>query len=176
MNYHPLAPLAPPGAGEFPERMNRWIALALFLLASFSAAAIGGYATFDPVRTWYPSLVRPAWNPPAALFGPVWTLLYTAMSFAAWRIWLRRELAGARPALWLFCASLGLNALWSVLFFGCRQPGWALLEVLLLWVCLVMLQFRFARLDPVAGWLWAPYLAWVSFATALNAAIWRLNA
>lgn len=155
--------------------MNRWIALGLFLLGSFTAAAIGGYATFESVRTWYPTLVKPSWNPPAALFGPVWTVLYAAMSVAAWRIWLHRELTGARPALRLFFVSLGLNALWSVLFFGLHRPGVALLEILLLWASLVALQFRFARLDPVAGWLWAPYLAWVSFATVLNAAIWRLN-
>ena len=98
------------------------------------------------------------------------------MSVAAWRVWLRRESPGAPGTLRLFLVSLGLNALWSVLFFGWHRPGVALLEILLLWGTLVALQFRFARLDPVAGWLWAPYLAWVSFATVLNAAIWRLNA
>ncbi len=75
----------------------------------------------------------------------------------------------------LFFVSLGLNALWSVLFFGLHRPGWALGEVLLLWVCLVTLLVRFRRLDEIAGWLWAPYVAWVSFATALNAAIVWLN-
>jgi tryptophan-rich sensory protein len=155
--------------------MNRWGALGLFLLASFTAAAIGGLATAESVRTWYPTLVKPAWNPPAGVFGPVWTLLYAAMSVAAWRIWLRRELPGAKPALRLFCVSLGLNAVWSVLFFGLHRPGWALLEILLLWGSLVVLLGRFRRLDPVAGWLWAPYVAWVSFATALNAAIAWLN-
>jgi tryptophan-rich sensory protein len=155
--------------------MNRWGALILFLLASFTAAAIGGYATVESVRTWYPTLVKPAWNPPAAVFGPAWTLLYTLMSLAAWRIWLRRELPGAKCALRLFFVSLALNALWSVLFFGLHRPGWALLEVLLFWATLVALLVRFRRLDPVAGWLWSPYVAWVSFATALNAAIWWLN-
>lgn len=155
--------------------MNRWFALFLFLLASFTAAAIGGYATAESVRTWYPTLVKPAWNPPAAVFGPVWTLLYTAMSVAAWRVWLQRGQSQARGALRLFFASLALNTLWSVLFFGLRQPGWALADILLLWVSLVVVQIRCARLDTAAGWLWAPYLAWVSFAVALNAAIWRLN-
>ena len=155
--------------------MNRWIALGLFLLASFTASAIGEYATFESVRTWYPTLVKPSWNPPAAIFGPVWTLLYLLMSIAAWRVWLRREQTGARPALRLFFVSLALNALWSVLFFGLHRPGLALLEVVLFWGTLVLIQVRFARLDRVAGWLWAPYVAWVSFATVLNAAIWRLN-
>lgn len=155
--------------------MNRWLALLLFLLASFAASAIGGWATFESVRTWYPTLVKPAWNPPAAVFGPVWTLLYSLMSVAAWRIWLRRDVPGASAALRMFFVSLVLNALWSVLFFGLHRPGWALVDNVALWSTLVFLQARFARLDRVAGGLWAPYLAWVTFAVALNAAIWRLN-
>ena len=155
--------------------MNRWAVLLLFLLASFTAAAIGGFATAESVRTWYPTLVKPVWNPPAAVFGPVWTLLYVAMSIAAWRIWLRAEAPGAKPARRLFFVSLGLNALWSVLFFGLHQPGWAFLEVLLFGACLVTLLVKFRRLDAVAGWLWTPYVAWVSFASVLNGAIWWLN-
>lgn len=155
--------------------MNRWIALLFFLLASFTAAAIGGYATAESVRTWYPTLVKPSWNPPAVVFAPVWSLLYTAMSIAAWRSWLKRDRPGVPCTLRLFFVSLVLNALWSVLFFGLHQPGWALLEVVLLWSTLVTLLVRFRRVDVIAGWLWAPYVAWVSFATALNAAIWWLN-
>jgi benzodiazapine receptor len=155
--------------------MNRWFALLLFLLASFTAAAIGGYATAESVRTWYPTLVKPSWNPPAAVFGPIWTLLYTGMSIAAWRSWLRRDLPGVPCTLRLFFVSLVLNALWSVLFFGCHQPGWALLEIVLLWSTLIILLIRFRRVDAIAGWLWTPDVAWVSFATALNAAIWWLN-
>ena len=155
--------------------MNRWAALLLFLLASFTAATIGGQATADSVRSWYPTLAKPGWNPPAAVFAPVWTLLYVAMSVAAWRVWLRRDLPGAGPALRLFFVSLGLNALWSVLFFGLHRPGWALLEILLFWCSLVAVLGRFRRLDTAAGWLWLPYVAWVSFATLLNAAIWWLN-
>ena len=109
------------------------------------------------------------------VFAPVWTLLYTAMSVAAWRSWLRRDLPGVPCTLRLFLVSLVLNALWSVLFFGLHQPGWALAEVVLLWLTLVTLLVRFRRVDVIAGWLWTPYVAWVSFATALNAAIWWLN-
>ncbi|MEO6873435.1 MAG: TspO/MBR family protein [Opitutaceae bacterium] len=155
--------------------MNHWLALFLFLLASFTASAIGGYATFDSVRTWYPTLVKPAWNPPAAIFGPAWTLLYALMSVAAWRVWSRRAEQLVRPALRLFFLSLGLNTLWSILFFGLHRPAWALADIVLLWFSLVMLQFRFGRIDRVAGWLWAPYLAWVTFAFTLNAGICWLN-
>lgn len=155
--------------------MNRWLVLGLFLAAAFAASGIGGYATFHSVQTWYPTLTKPSWNPPSWVFGPVWTLLYILMSVAAWRVWLRRETPGAPAAVRLYFVSLALNALWSVLFFGLRHPDWALAEVVVFWASLVALQLRFRRIDAVAGWLWAPYLAWVTFATGLNATIWWLN-
>ena len=155
--------------------MKRWLALGLFLFASVAASAVGTLETFESVRTWYPTLVKPSWNPPSALFGPVWTLLYVLMSVAAWRIWLRPDTLESRLVLRLFFVTLFMNALWSVLFFGLHQPGWALVDNVLLWLTLVFLLVRFARIDRVAGWLWAPYVAWVTFAVVLNAAIWRLN-
>lgn len=155
--------------------MNRWVALCLFLIAAFTAAAIGGAATAQSVSTWYPELVKPAWNPPAWIFGPVWTLLYLAMGVAAWRLWLRGSTPEVSAALRLFFVQLALNTLWSVLFFGLRHPGFACAEVVLLWLCLVWMQIKCARLDRIAAWLWVPYLAWVSFASVLNATVWWLN-
>jgi tryptophan-rich sensory protein len=155
--------------------MNRWLALFLFLLGSFIASAIGGWVTFDSVRTWYPTLVKAAWNPPAAVFAPVWTLLYILMSVAAWRVWLRRDAPKARLALRFYFVSLAFNTLWSVLFFGLHRPNWSLLDNLLLLVVLGILQVWFSRIDRVAGWLWTPYLAWVTYAITLNAAICWLN-
>jgi benzodiazapine receptor len=152
-----------------------WLALFGFFLASFAAAAAGSIATAASVQEWYPLLNKPAWNPPAWLFGPVWTLLYALMSIAAWRIWCRERQPGARLALAVFFVQLGLNALWSVLFFGLRAPGPALVEIIALWGCLAWLQRSFWRIDRAAGWLWLPYLLWVSFATVLNASLWWLN-
>jgi tryptophan-rich sensory protein len=147
-----------------------------FIAAAFVAAAIGGSATASSVQTWYPTLAKPSWNPPSGVFGPVWTMLYFLMAVAAWRVWrghtvqnVRRELAG-------YFAQLALNAGWSLLFFGLRRPDLAFAEILLFWATLVWLQIRFWKIDRLAGALWALYLAWVSFATALNFAIWRLNA
>lgn len=158
-------------------KSNKYSILILigFLLASFTAAAIGGLATADNVRTWYPEINKPTWNPPSWLFGPVWTVLYIFMSVAAWRVWRVKEKAGAKIALRLFFVQLVLNALWSLIFFGLHRPGWALIEIVILWSLLANLQGRFWRLDRVAGGLWAPYLAWVSFATILNGTIWWLN-
>lgn len=156
-------------------KVNRWLALLGFIVASFLAAGIGGAATAEHVRSWYPSLAKPSWTPPSWVFGPAWTLLYALMSVAAWRIWLLRERPGAKRALALHFVQLALNALWSVLFFGLKQPGWALIEIAVLWLLLVTLLRAFWRLDRAAGWLWLPYVAWVTFAAALNASIWWLN-
>ena len=154
----------------------RPLVLAAFLGATFAAAAIGSMATFRNVATWYPTLQKPSWTPPSALFGPVWTVLYLAMSVAGWRAWRKAESAAASAGvIRLYGAQLILNALWSVLFFGLRRPDLALVDIVALWLLLALALVRFGRLDRLAGVLWAPYLAWVSFATALNAAIWYLN-
>ena len=105
----------------------------------------------------------------------MWTLLYFLMAVAAWRVWRQSEPANARGTLGLFSIQLALNTLWSVLFFGLRQPGWAFAEVLIFWVSLVVLLVRFWRADRLAAILWSPYVAWVSFASVLNGTVWWLN-
>ena len=158
-----------------PNGVRNWVALIGFIAAAFAAAAIGGAATASSVREWYPLLNKPSWNPPGWIFGPVWTVLYLMMSVAAWRIWRRRALPGARYALTLFFVQLALNALWSLLFFGLRRPDLALAEIVALWICLVLIQREFWRLDRTAGWLWLPYVCWVTFAAGLNTVIVALN-
>ena len=155
---------------------GRWGALSGFLLVTFAAAAIGSWATFTSVGTWYPQLAKPEWTPRSSLFGPVWTCLYLAMAVAGWRVWRVQPRGPLRRAvLRVYGAQLLLNALWSVLFFGWRRPDLALVDVVALWILLVVALGRFWRVDRIAGVLWAPYVAWVSFATALNAAVWWLN-
>ncbi|MFO1448617.1 MAG: TspO/MBR family protein [Opitutaceae bacterium] len=157
------------------SRTRPWLALVGFLLLSAAVSAIGGGVTAGSVKTWFPTLIKPSWNPPSQLFAPVWTLLYGLMAVAAWRIWCRRDLPGARSVLWVYGVQLALNATWSVLFFGLRNPGLALIEIILFLGVLLWLQAALWRLDRIAGMLWIPYVLWVSFATALNAAIWHLN-
>jgi len=154
---------------------NQWWVLCGFGVASFTAAAIGGTATSRAVRDWYPTLVKPAWNPPAWLFGPVWTVLYLAMAVAAWLVWRRAGWAGARLALTLFMVQLTLNAAWSIIFFGLRNPGAAFAEVVFLWAAIVGTLVSFWQVSVPAGMLFIPYLTWVSFAAVLNFVIWRLN-
>jgi benzodiazapine receptor len=145
-----------------------------WLAASFVAGGLGAAASVRSAA-FYAELVRPAWAPPAWLFGPVWTVLYVLMAVAAWLVWRRHGWRGASAALTLFVVQLGANALWTWLFFAWRQGGLALAEVLLLWALIAATAAAFWRLQRTAALLLVPYLAWVGFAAALNFALWRLN-
>jgi tryptophan-rich sensory protein len=120
-------------------------------------------------------LVLPSWAPPPSVFGPVWTVLYALMAIAAWLVWRIGGFRAARMALILFLAQLAINALWSWLFFGWHLGGLAFADVLALWALIVATLISFWRVRPLAGALLIPYLAWVSFASVLNYAVWQLN-
>ena len=152
-----------------------WLVLGGFLLASFIAAAAGGLFGAGDTGGWYARLDKPSWTPPGWLFGPVWTALYVAMAISAWLVWRAEGTQRARPWLWLYGAQLGLNALWSPLFFGARQPGFAFIDIGLLWLALAALLPRFFKASRAAGFLWIPYLAWVTYAAALNLSIFLRN-
>lgn len=156
-------------------RLRTLLGLAAWLGLAFSAAALGAAATIR-AGAFYTQLARPAWAPPAWLFGPVWTLLYALMGLAAWLVWRDRGFRGAgAPALALFLAQLAVNALWSWLFFAWRRGGAATLDIAVLWLLLVATVLAFRRVRRLAAVLLLPYLAWVTFAAALCLAIWRLN-
>jgi len=144
-----------------------------WLVISFAAGGIG--SRFLP-GAWYESLAKPAWNPPAAVFAPVWSVLYALMGIAAWLVWRRGGFGGAGAALGAFVAQLVLNALWSYLFFGLRRPDLAFLDIVILWVLILVTVVLFWRVDRLASALLWPYLAWVGFAAVLNFTLWRLNA
>jgi translocator protein len=124
---------------------------------------------------WYAQLDKPAWTPPSWVFGPAWTTLYTLMGIAAWLVWMRPASPARRVALTVFFVQLVLNAIWTPLFFSARLPGAALIDIILLWLAIVATILLFWRVRPLAGALLIPYILWVSFAAALNFAIWRLN-
>ncbi|GAA0276988.1 tryptophan-rich sensory protein [Cryptosporangium japonicum] len=148
------------------------MALAGFLLAAFAAAALGGVASAD-AGTYYDGLDRPAWAPPAWLFGPVWTVLYTMIGVAGWLVWRR---VGLRPLPFgLYAGQLVLNAAWTWLFFAFEQPGVAFAEIAVLWLVIAANAVVFARVSRLAGLLLVPYLLWVGYAAALNLTLWILN-
>ncbi|QFU17830.1 TspO/MBR family protein [Microvirga thermotolerans] len=150
-----------------------------FLIAVLPVAAasvLGSVATMPNIPTWYATLAKPGFTPPNWVFGPVWTLLYAMMAYALWRILaLPKDRPGRRGAVAAFFVQLALNALWSWAFFGAHSPLAGLVVILALLVAIVATIRAFLPLDRAAALLLVPYLAWVAYATALNAAVWRLN-
>ena len=157
-----------------PSAAKQGLGLAGWLLASFAAAGMGGLASVNAAG-FYGDLVRPPWAPPAWLFGPVWSVLFLLMGVSAWLVWRDHGFRGAGAALKLYLAQLLANALWSWLFFAWRQGAFAFAEVTVLWLLIAATIFSFWRLNRLAALLLVPYLAWVSFAAALNFVLWRLN-
>ena len=140
-----------------------------------NAVGIAGAFFTTTDSTWYLTLAKPAFQPPGWIFGPMWTLLYTLMGVAAYRIFARRERAGAGVALGLFATQLFLNGIWSPTFFGLEAIVVALAIIATLVVVVALTIHRFWKIDRLAGALLLPYLAWISFATLLNATIVSLN-
>ena len=157
-----------------PSRVNPWLALVGWLLLTTLTGGIGAIASAN-AREFYATLNQPAWAPPAGVFGPVWTLLYMGMGVAAWLIWRERGFSRARGALGLFLLQLGVNALWSWLFFAWHRGGLAFADIVVLLALILATISAFARIRRAAAWLLAPYLAWVAFATALNYSVWQRN-
>jgi benzodiazapine receptor len=143
-----------------------------FGAASFGAAATG--AIFRP-GDWYRRLDKPPWRPPDWLFAPVWTMLYASIAVSGWLVWRAAGIEGAALPLAVFALQLLLNAAWTPLFFGLRRPDLALVEIVMLWGSIAATIVLFYPFSAAAAWLLVPYLAWVSFASALNASIWRRN-
>jgi tryptophan-rich sensory protein len=148
------------------------IALVVWIGLCFLTAWIG--SRFSPGE-WYAQIAKPSWTPPGYLFGPVWSALYLSMGVAAWLVWKRAGLSGARLALTLFVVQLVLNGIWSWLFFGMQRPGLAFADILVLWSMIFATMLTFWRVSSTAGILFLPYLAWVTFAALLNYSIWQLN-
>ena len=147
--------------------------LVLWVLLSFVPSLTGVF--FRP-GDWYAALEKPAWTPPGWVFGPVWTTLYTCMGVAAWLVWRKSGWAGARVALGLFLVQLALNAAWTPLFFGAHAMLVAFVCIVLMWLAVAATLVAFWRQRRAAGLLLAPYLAWLTLASALNWTLWRLNA
>jgi benzodiazapine receptor len=162
-------------SGKEVDTMRAAFGLGGFLLLCFVVAGLGAAATTPEIAGWYRTIAKPRWNPPDAVFGPVWTALYIMMAIAAWWVWRPAGFRGAAGPLTLFFVQLGLNGLWSWIFFAWHRLGWAFAEIAVLWVVLAATTIAFFAHSRVAGWLMTPYLAWVSFASYLNFAIWRLN-
>ncbi|MDZ4821050.1 MAG: TspO/MBR family protein [Planctomycetota bacterium] len=161
-----------------PSSFNRFwqtLGLVIALTLCLAAGGLGSLATTPKIDGWYATIVKPSWNPPAAVFGPVWTVLYIMMGISTWLVWRNAGWGAANPALLAFGVQLILNTLWSFLFFGLENPGLAAIGIELLWLAILVTIILFWRHSRAAAWLLVPYLAWVTFASALNFTIWQLN-
>jgi translocator protein len=162
-------------------KLRSALVLVAFLGISFGVAALGTIATIQNVDGWYATAEKAPWSPPNMLFGPVWTILYTLMSVAAWLVWRQRDTVDVRPALTAYVIQLVLNALWTPVFFGLFPVAGApalwlgLAIIVALDVLVLVTMLRFWPVNKAAAWLLVPYWAWVLFATTLNAAVAVLN-
>lgn len=157
--------------------MNKITRILAVVVTCLAIGYFSGIVTRGSIATWYPTLIKPSFNPPNWIFAPVWSMLYVMMGVAAGIVWnkIESDKEVVKKALVVFAVQLGLNALWSFLFFGLMNPMLAGLEIIILWLMIYETYLQFVKINKIAGYLLLPYLAWVSFATVLNASIWWLN-
>ena len=157
--------------------MNKFVKIAIALVVCLAVGYSASTVTRPSVETWYPTIAKPVFNPPNWIFMPVWTLLYILMAVAAGLVWdkIKEQNEEVKKALGFFLIQLTLNAVWSYLFFGLKNPMLALIEIALLWLMIYETYLKFVKINKTAGYLLIPYLAWVGFAAVLNAGIWWLN-
>jgi len=148
------------------------IALGICLFIGF----LGSLATQTSIEGWYSQLNKPSFNPPNWIFGPVWSLLFILIGIAAGIVWNKGFYhKWVQIALYHFGFQLLLNASWSLLFFGLKEPFWALIDIIALFVVLLFTIRWFKIVNNIAAYLLVPYAIWVAFAAILNFEIWRLN-
>ena len=157
--------------------MNKLTKILTVVVTCLAIGYFSGNSTRSAIITWYPTLVKPSFNPPNWIFAPVWSTLFIMMGIAAGLVWDRMEsnTEAVKKALVFFAIQLALNALWSYLFFGLMNPMLALIEIVVLWLMIYETYVQFGKINKIAGYLFIPYLLWVSFAMVLNASIWWLN-
>jgi len=157
-------------------KTNNTSKLIIAIIVSELAGIIGSVFTTPSIAGWYSTLVKPSLNPPAWVFGPVWTTLFALMGIAAFLVWKKGlERRDVKIALGIFIVQLVINTLWSIIFFGLHSPGGAFVEIIFLWLAILTTIIAFAKISKPAAWLLVPYILWVSFASYLNFMIWILN-
>jgi tryptophan-rich sensory protein len=150
------------------------ISLSLPLLSGF----LGSFFTSSEISGWYGTLIKPSFNPPSWIFGPMWTLLYILMGISVYLIWSHRSFwhkKEIKMAVCLFWIHLFFNGIWSIIFFRWHQIGLAMFDIMIIWIFIIILIFKFWKINRLASYLLVPYFLWVSFASILNFSIWYLN-
>lgn len=162
--------------GMYNRNMNKWLKLLIAVVIVQGAGILGSLFTASKIESWYAGIVKPIFNPPNWIFGPVWTVLYILIAIAFWLVWIAKVPGKSKVrAYTAFWVQLALNVLWSVAFFGLESPLLAMNILVALWIMILVTMVHFSRVSKIAAWLLLPYLLWVSFAGVLNYYIWRLN-
>lgn len=150
-----------------------------FIIAVSVPVILGGVSglfNVSAIDGWYQTISKPSWNPPSWIFGPVWTTLYVMMGIALYLVWkAEANSILKKTAISLFVIQFVLNFFWSFIFFNQQEMGWALVEIIVMWIFILLTIFAFANVSKTAAWLLVPYICWVSFATILNYTLWKLN-
>ena len=140
------------------------------------AGMLGSFFTVSSISTWYSTLQKPSFNPPNWIFGPMWVFLYFLMGISIYLVWQNiKENKKVKNAMILFWIHLFFNSIWSIIFFGLKNPELAFLNIIIIWLFIIVLIFKFWKINKLSSYLLIPYLFWVSFASILNYYIWYLN-
>ncbi|WP_186755812.1 TspO/MBR family protein [Echinicola salinicaeni] len=160
---------------DFQKNKINWLKLLICVLGIVLLGSISGLANIGNIQTWYAGLEKPSFNPPNSVFGPVWTALYALMGVSLYLIWQSPKTAQRTKSLKIFFVQLVLNFCWSFIFFYFHLPGFAAIEILILWGMILWMILSFHKINHWAAYIQIPYLLWVSFASVLNISIWWLN-
>jgi tryptophan-rich sensory protein len=152
-----------------------WFKLVVSIVMCQLAGIVGSLFTVKSIPTWYAALNKPSFNPPNRIFGPVWIFLYILMGISFYLIWINSDSGNFGLLLSLFIFQLVLNSFWTIIFFGLKSPGFAFVEIVVLWVAILVCIILFFQVSKISSFLLIPYLLWVTFAAILNFAIWKLN-
>ena len=155
--------------------MKNTFRLIASVLISQAAGVIGSLFTVQNIPTWYATLNKPSFSPPNYLFGPVWITLYFMIGISFFLVWRESDTFNIKIPVIMFSVQMVLNAVWSIIFFGLKNPMFAFFEIILLWVFIILCIITYYPVSKAASWLMVPYLLWVSFASVLNFKIWMLN-
>ena len=156
-------------------KMNKFTRILVLIVTCLAIGYFSGLITRSAITTWYPNLIKPSFNPPNWIFGPVWSFLYCLMGIGLFLIY-QSQSVWRKWGFGIFAIQLGLNFLWSFIFFQQKQIGWALVDIFLLWLSIICMIFIFYKINKTAAYIQLPYLVWVSFAGILNYFIFILNA
>ena len=156
--------------------MNNTLKLIISIIIPLAIGALSSYFTIPGVNSWYQTINKPSWNPPNWIFPPVWTLLFVMMGISLFLVWKNNAAVRVKKmAIMIFSIQLLLNILWSYVFFKQHTMGWALAEIIILWIAILLTIFAFGKISSLAAWLLVPYISWVSFAAILNYTFWKIN-